>query len=151
MTVQRSTPPAVNSRRIALLTALSGAGALCEAVAKPIGTLGSGNGPPITINGLIVTPPAQTENLGEEQYQFSNRTTQRYWVFVLGPGNFLGFANPRKVTIWYLDEKGQWQSEPTGPTALTTAYLLRPEQTIGINCPRNGAVQFQTRPLTRDE
>ncbi|TDM06147.1 MAG: hypothetical protein C4K60_16020 [Ideonella sp. MAG2] len=151
MKTPRSKPPVTNARRIALFTALSGAGALGHALAKPIGTLGSGNGPPITINGLIVSPPSQSASCGELTFQFGNKTTQRYWVFVLGQGSSLTSANPSKVTIWYLDDKGNWQREPTMPPAQTTAYLLRPDQTITLSFPKDSAVEFQTRPLTRDE
>jgi hypothetical protein len=148
---QRSTPPVTTTRRIALFTALSGAGALCHAVAKPIGALGSGNGPPIVVYGLTITPTSQITAFGENNYQFSNKTTQRYWVFVLGQGSSLASANPSKVTIWYLDDKGNWQREPTMPPAQVTAYLLRPDQTIVVRCSADTAVEFQTRPLTRDE
>lgn len=139
------------SRRMALTVALSGAGAFSQAMAKPLGALGSGNGPPITVSGLTITPPGQQSIAGADAYQFTNKTSQRYWVFAIGQGSFLNFAKPSKVITWYLDDRGSWQSEPTVPAAQITAYLVKPDQTIALSGPAGTTLEFQTRPLTRDE
>lgn len=159
MTSRRPRPspdrPPTTTRRAALLAALAGAGGLGHASAQaqtgadmPIA---SGNGPPITFNGMQVSTPQPLQRpLVAASYQFHNQTDERYWVFSFTPGVVLDLAVPAKVIIWYLRPDGIWVKKRP-PVVDVTAYLVKPDQLIQLTWPIETEVLFRTRPLTPGE